>query len=169
MTGSALADLAPNEASQAQSFPFLPSNLRPHNCKGELVPRHQRSDLRLRSERRHLAAEPRRRPGARRARGSSKRGRANRGRGTGRARSPRSKRYAEMLSGVGVKNADGSEWYFPERLTIDTGAVGNGHQQPGPDGARRARHPRHRTADLAAHPGDQLRTGQTVRRRNSRR
>ena len=26
--------------------------------------------------------------------------------------------------GTGVKGADGTEWYFPQRLTIDTGAVG---------------------------------------------
>ena len=35
-------------------------------------------------------------------------------------------RYAEMLAGAEVKDSDGSEWYFPERLTIDTGGVGNG-------------------------------------------
>jgi hypothetical protein len=35
-------------------------------------------------------------------------------------------RFATMLSGFGVSDADGSEWYFPERLTIDSGAVGNG-------------------------------------------
>ena len=39
-------------------------------------------------------------------------------------------RYAEMLSGTGLSSADGSEWYFPERLTIDTGAVGNGNANP---------------------------------------
>ena len=39
-------------------------------------------------------------------------------------------RYAQMLSGAGVKGADGSEWYFPERLTIDTGGVGNGINNP---------------------------------------
>ena len=39
-------------------------------------------------------------------------------------------RYAQMLSGTGVKGADGSEWYFPERLTIDTGGVGNGINNP---------------------------------------
>jgi len=37
------------------------------------------------------------------------------------------KRYAAMLAGAGVKSADGSEWYFPERLTIDTGAVADGN------------------------------------------
>ena len=39
-------------------------------------------------------------------------------------------RYAEMLSGSETKKADGSEWYFPERLTIDSGAVGNGIANP---------------------------------------
>src|SRR5262249_26115896 len=37
-------------------------------------------------------------------------------------------RYAEMLSGTGLSSADGIEWYFPERLTIDTGAVANGNE-----------------------------------------
>jgi pimeloyl-ACP methyl ester carboxylesterase len=39
-------------------------------------------------------------------------------------------RYAQMLSGAGLKGTDGSEWYFPERLTIDTGAVGDGNANP---------------------------------------
>jgi pimeloyl-ACP methyl ester carboxylesterase len=39
-------------------------------------------------------------------------------------------RYAEMLSGTGVREANGSEWYFPARLTLDTGAVNNGIETP---------------------------------------
>jgi hypothetical protein len=35
-------------------------------------------------------------------------------------------RYAAMLSGTALLFADGTEWYFPERLTIDTGAVADG-------------------------------------------
>ena len=31
-----------------------------------------------------------------------------------------------MFSGAGVTGADGSEWYFPQRLTDDLGGVGNG-------------------------------------------
>ena len=31
---------------------------------------------------------------------------------------------------LGMNNADGSEWYFPQRLTDDTGAVGNGNANP---------------------------------------
>ncbi len=38
-------------------------------------------------------------------------------------------RYAEMLAGAGLKQS-GSEWYFPARLTLDTGAVGNGLANP---------------------------------------
>jgi pimeloyl-ACP methyl ester carboxylesterase len=39
------------------------------------------------------------------------------------------RRYAEMLAGAGLKES-GSEWYFPARLTLDTGAVGNGLANP---------------------------------------
>jgi pimeloyl-ACP methyl ester carboxylesterase len=40
------------------------------------------------------------------------------------------KRYAQMFSGTGLKNVDGTEWYFPMRLTIDTGAVAEGNANP---------------------------------------
>jgi pimeloyl-ACP methyl ester carboxylesterase len=39
-------------------------------------------------------------------------------------------RWATMLSGFGVSGADGTEWYFPQRLTDDTGAIGNGIANP---------------------------------------
>jgi hypothetical protein len=39
-------------------------------------------------------------------------------------------RFATMLSGLGVDGADGTEWYFPQRLTIDAGAVNNGIANP---------------------------------------
>jgi pimeloyl-ACP methyl ester carboxylesterase len=39
-------------------------------------------------------------------------------------------RYAAMLAGAGIQNVDGTEWYFPRRLTIDTGAVGEGIANP---------------------------------------
>jgi pimeloyl-ACP methyl ester carboxylesterase len=39
-------------------------------------------------------------------------------------------RYAEMLAGTGLREASGSEWYFPARLTLDTGAVNNGIATP---------------------------------------
>jgi pimeloyl-ACP methyl ester carboxylesterase len=40
------------------------------------------------------------------------------------------KRYATMFSGAGINNVDGTEWYFPQRLTDDTGAVANGNANP---------------------------------------
>ena len=40
------------------------------------------------------------------------------------------KRFATMFSGAGIYNADGTEWYFPQKLTDDTGAVANGHANP---------------------------------------
>jgi pimeloyl-ACP methyl ester carboxylesterase len=39
-------------------------------------------------------------------------------------------RYATMFSGAGLQNVDGTEWYFPQRLTDDTGAVANGNANP---------------------------------------
>jgi pimeloyl-ACP methyl ester carboxylesterase len=39
-------------------------------------------------------------------------------------------RFATMFSGEGVQNANGTEWYFPQRLTDDTGAVDNGNANP---------------------------------------
>ena len=39
-------------------------------------------------------------------------------------------RFATMFSGVGVTNADGTEWYFPQRLTDDMAAVNEGDPNP---------------------------------------
>ena len=39
-------------------------------------------------------------------------------------------RFAQMFAGIGIQSADGTEWYFPQRLTDDTGAVGNGLANP---------------------------------------
>ena len=40
------------------------------------------------------------------------------------------KRYAQMLSGYPLKNVDGTEWYFPQRLTDDSAAIDNGNANP---------------------------------------
>src|SRR5262249_21391037 len=40
------------------------------------------------------------------------------------------KRFATMFSGYPMLNVDGTEWYFPQRLTDDTAAVGNGIANP---------------------------------------
>jgi pimeloyl-ACP methyl ester carboxylesterase len=39
-------------------------------------------------------------------------------------------RFATMFSGDPMQNVDGTEWYFPQRLTDDTGAVANGNANP---------------------------------------
>jgi hypothetical protein len=40
------------------------------------------------------------------------------------------KRYAQMLSGYPLQNVDGTEWYFPQRLTDDSAAIDNGKANP---------------------------------------
>ena len=39
-------------------------------------------------------------------------------------------RFAAMFAGEGILDANGTEWYFPQRLTDDSGAVGNGIANP---------------------------------------
>jgi pimeloyl-ACP methyl ester carboxylesterase len=39
-------------------------------------------------------------------------------------------RFATMFSGYPMQSVDGTEWYFPQRLTDDTGAVDNGNANP---------------------------------------
>jgi len=39
-------------------------------------------------------------------------------------------RLATMFSGYPIRNVDGTEWYFPQRLFDDTAAVGNGDTNP---------------------------------------
>jgi pimeloyl-ACP methyl ester carboxylesterase len=39
-------------------------------------------------------------------------------------------RYADMFSGWGLKGFDGTAWYHPQRLTIDSGAVADGNANP---------------------------------------
>lgn len=40
------------------------------------------------------------------------------------------KRFATMFSGLGVADANGTEWYFPQRLTNDSAVVDNGIANP---------------------------------------
>jgi hypothetical protein len=39
-------------------------------------------------------------------------------------------RFAEMFSGMGLLGLDGTAWYHPQRLTIDSGAVAAGNANP---------------------------------------
>jgi hypothetical protein len=43
------------------------------------------------------------------------------------------KRWAAMFSGWGTSGLDGTAWYHPMRLTLDSGAVGNGIANPAQD------------------------------------
>jgi hypothetical protein len=43
------------------------------------------------------------------------------------------RRYATMFSGWGLKSLDGTAWYHPQRLTIDSGAVAAGNKNPAQD------------------------------------
>ena len=40
------------------------------------------------------------------------------------------KRFAQMFSGYPVQGVDGTEWYFPQRLTNDSSAIDNGIANP---------------------------------------
>lgn len=42
-------------------------------------------------------------------------------------------RYATMFSGLGIEGVDGTAWYHPLRLTIDSGAVAAGNPNPAQD------------------------------------
>jgi pimeloyl-ACP methyl ester carboxylesterase len=42
-------------------------------------------------------------------------------------------RFAEMFSGLGLQGLDGTAWYHPQRLTIDSGAVAAGNANPAQD------------------------------------
>ena len=50
-------------------------------------------------------------------------------------------RFARMFSGWGLKSLDGTAWYHPQRLTIDSSAVAAGNANPAQDVLRvRATH-----------------------------
>ncbi len=124
-TGSASAFFAPTEESQAEKFTLLPENLKAKNSKGEPVKADNEAEfgygVNVGTSPPNLAAAQ-----------------VHAGKGVqepvsgevwtwdGEGALTPIHRYAEMLSGAEVKDADGSEWYFPERLTVDTGGVGNG-------------------------------------------
>jgi pimeloyl-ACP methyl ester carboxylesterase len=127
-TGSALTAVAPKGPSQLEHFAFLPPDLR-----SPITPVTNEagfgysvnvgtSPLSLAAAQIHGGAGVEAEPEADGLHGWN---------GSG-ALTPVS-RYAEMLSGLVSGTAlreSGSEWYFPARLTLDTGAVGNGLANP---------------------------------------
>jgi hypothetical protein len=117
--GSTAALIAPNQASLSQSFPFTPASLKPPVAATNLATFGYDTDTKTSklvfAAQAHLgtlnaAVSPA---------GWSRDG----------AITPIA-RYAAMLSGAGMMNVDGTEWYFPQRLTDDTGAVDQGNANP---------------------------------------
>lgn len=120
-TGSLGALLAPNARSLGQQFPLLPADLKPPVPVTNLgqygfALNVGTSPATLAAAQAHLGA------------GIASKGPIHGWNGAG-ALTP-IKRFATMFSGLGISHIDGTEWYFPQRLTIDTGAVGNGTANP---------------------------------------
>jgi pimeloyl-ACP methyl ester carboxylesterase len=127
MVGATLSHVAPNERSLFENWPFLPPSLRPKNEKGENVPSTNEAGFAYGV---NVGTSPPNLLAAQVHAGQGlveplKEGEPWTWNGAG-ALTP-IQRYGEMLSGWGLFNADGEEWYFPERLTIDTGAVAEGN------------------------------------------
>jgi pimeloyl-ACP methyl ester carboxylesterase len=117
--GSTAAVIAPDESSLSQSFPFTPGVLKPPEAATNLATFGFDTDVK--TSKLVFAAQ------------------AHVGRldtSVSPARWSRDgaitpvQRWADMLSGTGMTNVDGSEWYFPQRLTDDTGAVDQGNVNP---------------------------------------
>jgi pimeloyl-ACP methyl ester carboxylesterase len=117
----------PEGASLAENFGLLPGFLKAKNAKGEVIPATNEAEFGYgvnvgTSPPSLIAAQVHAGKGIEE---TAKENGLYSWNGTG-AISP-IKRYAEMLAGAGIHGADGSEWYFPTRLTIDTGAVADGN------------------------------------------
>ncbi len=122
MVGSAAAKAAPNGVSVFQGWPLLPSNLQPPpgvTATNEAGFGYS-TDVKT-SPSSLLAAQVH--SGQLAASGDP--------RGWDRAGNITPiQRWASMFSGWGLRNLDGTAWYHPMRLTIDSGAVGDGIANP---------------------------------------
>jgi hypothetical protein len=121
---------APEEGSLAEGFPLLPANLKPTDSEGHLIPVTNEAEFGFgvnvgSSPPSLIAAQVHAGTGLE---ASAKEDGLVGWNGAG-AISPL-RRYSEMLAGTGIRGIDGDEWYFPERLTIDTGAVADGNANP---------------------------------------
>ena len=116
-TGSTGVKIAPNDPSLGYAWPALPANLKPpvaptNEAQYGYALDVKTSPMGLRAAQAHL--------------GQLKDSGDPRGwDGTG-ALTPIT-RYAEMFSGWGLQSRDGTAWYHPQRLTIDSGAVAAGN------------------------------------------
>jgi pimeloyl-ACP methyl ester carboxylesterase len=125
--GSTLTVLDPKAPALLGTWPLLPSFLKTRNSKGEVVPSTNEAGFGYgvnvgTSPPNLIAAQVHAGKGLQEP---EKEGEPWGWNGEG-AITP-IQRYADMLSGTGQATSDGSEWYFPERLTIDTGAVAEGN------------------------------------------
>ncbi len=125
MTGSEGALIDPNSPSIGQKFTLLPAGLKPSVPVTNLgqfgfalnaTANENATQQGLAASQAHLG------------RGVAAAGPIHGWDGTG-ALTP-IKRFATMFATPAIQNVDGSEWYFPQRLTDDTGAVGNGIANP---------------------------------------
>jgi pimeloyl-ACP methyl ester carboxylesterase len=120
-SGSAAALLDPNAQSLGQSSGLLPADIVPPVTVSNVgqygyALNVATSPLSLEAAQAHLGV------------GVSSTGPVHGWNGTG-ALTPIA-RFATMFSGVGITNADGTEWYFPQRLTDDSAAVADGNANP---------------------------------------
>src|SRR3954453_18141889 len=119
-TGSLGAILDPNSPSVGQQFPLLPANLKPPVPATNLGLYGYALDtetsppglVAAQAHLGHLAAS------------GTPRGWDQAGEITP------IQRYAKMFPGWGLKGLDGTAWYHPQRLTIDSGAVAAGNANP---------------------------------------
>jgi hypothetical protein len=119
-TGSIAALIAPNEASLAWDWPVLPGNL-----KAPVLPTNRAQyGYALDSETSPPALAAAQAHLGRLASSGTPRGWERAGELT-----PIS-RFARMFSGWGLKSLDGTAWYHPQRLTLDSGAVAAGNANP---------------------------------------
>ncbi len=121
ITGSLGALLDPNSPSVGQDFSVLPADLKPSVRVTNLAEYGYAQNVGT-SPSSLIAAQ------AHLGRGVAAAGPVHGWDGTG-ALTPIN-RFAQMFEGAGILGADGVEWYFPQRLTDDTSAVGNGLPNP---------------------------------------
>jgi pimeloyl-ACP methyl ester carboxylesterase len=116
-TGSTGVKIAPNNPSLGYAWPALPANLKPpvpptNEGQYGYALDVKTSPMGLRAAQAHL--------------GQLKDSGDPRGWDTTGALTP-IRRYAEMFSGWGLQSLDGTAWYHPQRLTIDSDAVAAGN------------------------------------------
>jgi hypothetical protein len=121
--GSTLVHREPNSPSKLQAWPALPAYLKPPVMATNLggygfALDTKTSPMALRAAQAHL--------GQLAATGDP------RGWDPAGALTP-IQRFADMFSGTGLKGLDGTAWYHPQRLTVDSGAVAAGNANPAQD------------------------------------